>query len=235
MDPALLHAESRNRIQTFVRQHVTSSDFDCEIHHENRGRVYEAIGHHARELDADLVVIGRSVRPKVIPGSLLLTTGRVIANAYSPVLVVSRPVSGNYVHIVVEADLSSSPERTLTPVRDFGPDIRLTLLSRARAKPDGHASVVQRFQASLHRRRRERFESRAGDLLRQRGLSADRISIEMVAHDYDETLLSKLNDKEIDVVALRSLRQKLRDPDPAIPLLAELQRASCDVLAIAGA
>ena len=128
------------------------------------------------------------------------------------------------------------PQRGLwTPVRDFGPDIRLTLLSRARAKPDGHASVVQRFQARLHRCRRERFESRAGDLLRQRGLSADRISIEMVAHDYDETLLSKLNDKEIDVVALRSMRQKLRDPDPASPLLAELQRASCDVLAIAGA
>jgi nucleotide-binding universal stress UspA family protein len=232
-DTALLLAEIRDRIQTLVKQYVTPSDFDCEIHLESRGRVYEVIEHHARTVGADLVVIGRSTRPDVIPGSVLLTTGQVIVNAHCPVLVVSRPVAGNYVHILLEADLSTSPERALTPVRDFGPDIRLTLLSRGRAKPDGSAGVVQRLQASLQHRKCERFATRAADFVQQRGLSADRISIEVVEHNYDAALLSKLNDKEIDVVALRSMHEKLRHPDSASPLLAVLQTASCDVLAMA--
>ena len=231
-DSARLLAEIQDQVRTLVSQYVTS-DFGYGIHIESRGRVYEAIDQHARKVGADLVVIGRTTRPDVIPSSVLLTTSQVIVNAHCPVLVVSRPVSGNYLHILLDADLSSPPEKILTPVRDFGPDIRLTLMTPA--EPDASTSIVRRLYASLRHRKCERFAARAANFLQQRGLSADRMSIDVVERDYDAALLSKLNDKEFDVVGLRSMHRKLRRPETATRLLAALQAASCDILAMAKA
>jgi nucleotide-binding universal stress UspA family protein len=232
-DSARLLAETRDQVRSRVCQYVISSDFECEVHIESRGRVYEAIVHHAQKVRADLVMIGRTTRPYVVPSSVLLTTSQVIVNAHCPVLVVSQPVSGNYVRILLETNLSTSPEKILTPVRDFGPDIRVTLLRRARAEPDASTSIIRRFYTSLQRRKHERFAARATAFLQQRGLSPDRMSIDVVRGDYDATLLSKLNDKEVDVVGLRSMHQKLRHRDSASHLLAALQAASCDILAMA--
>jgi hypothetical protein len=93
---------------------------------------------------------------------------------------------------------------------------------------------MQRWHAGLQRRKRNRFRARAVDFLHQRGISPDRISIEWVAPDDKETLLAKLDGKEIDVVALSGVQSKLlREPSSANPLLDVLRRASCDVLVLA--
>jgi nucleotide-binding universal stress UspA family protein len=231
-DTTRLLAEIRDQVRTLVSQYV-ASDFGYEVHIESRGRVYEAINDHARKVGADLVVIGRTTRPDVIPSSVLLTTSQVIVNAHCPVLVVSRPVSRNYVHILLDTNLSASPEQILTPARDFGPDVRLTLMCGAPAEPDSLIGTVQRLYARLRRRKRERFAARAAKYLQQRGVSADRMSIDVVERDYDAALLSKLNDEEFDVVGLRSMHRKLRRPESATRLLAALQTASCDILAMA--
>jgi hypothetical protein len=52
---------------------------------------------------------------------------------------------------------------------------------------------------------------------------------------YNGALLSKLNDEEVDVVGLRDMHRTLRRPDSASHLLAALQTASCDILAVAKA
>lgn len=230
-EAALFHAEIRDRIRGLIGQHAASSDIDYEAHIENGGRVYEKVIEYAREVGADLVVIGRSARPDVLPGSVFLTTGHIITHSPVPVLVVTQPVSGNYGHILLETHLSISPKAVLTPARDFGPDIQLTLLIDSGFECQESAGIVQRLIAALRRRKHEKYMARAATLLKERGLSENRVSLDIVKHDYEAVLLSKLKDDEIDVVGLVRTHQKLRDQDSRINILAELQAASCDMLA----
>jgi nucleotide-binding universal stress UspA family protein len=227
---ARLQAEFGDRIRDFVDKHANSSNFKYEAHIENLGRVHERIIEYAHKVRADLVVIGRSTRLDV-PDSVFLTTGHVITSSPAPVLVVTQPVSGNYRHILLEAPLSISPEAALTPVCDFGPDIRLTLLINAKGESDASAGIVQRLISGFRRRKYDRYVARAASLLRIRRIDVDRLSRVVVEHDYEAVLLSKLKDKEIDVLGMVRMRRKLSNQGSGINILADLQTASCDLLA----
>nr|MBS0020132.1 universal stress protein [Gammaproteobacteria bacterium] len=100
---ALARDEMGERVRNFVGQYAGSSEIECEAHIESRGRVYERVIEYVRKVRADLVVIGRSMRPDVLPDAVFLTTGHVITDSPAPVLVVTQPVSGNYRHILLEA------------------------------------------------------------------------------------------------------------------------------------
>jgi hypothetical protein len=150
------------------------------------------------------------------------------------VLVITQAVSGNYRHILLEADLSISPETTLAPVCDFGPDIRLTLLINAEGEPRDPGGIVQRLVTRIRRRKYEKYVARAASLLGKRGIAEDRLRLAMVDRDYEEVLRSKLKDKEIDVVGMAGMRRKLRNRDTGSSILADLQTASCDLLAKPG-
>lgn len=227
---ARLKAEIGDRIRDFVRQTAGSLGFEYEGHIENLGRVHERIIECAHKVRADLVVIGRSTRLDV-PDSVFLTTGHVITNSPAPVLVVTQPVSGNYRHILLEAPLSISPEAALRPVCDFGPDFRLTLLINAEGESEDSAGIVRRLKTALRRRKYEKYVARIASLLRKRGIAVDRLSRAVVEHDYEVVLLSKLKDKEIDVVGMVQMRRRLSDQDSESNVLVDLQTASCDLLA----
>lgn len=231
---ALARAELGERVRDIVRQYAGSSELEYEAHIESRGRVYERVIEYVRKVRADLVVIGRSTRPDVLPDSVFLTTGHVISDAPAPVLVVTQPVSGNYRHILLETHLSNSPEAALAPVHDFGPDIRLTLLIDAEGMPQDSAGLIQRLITGIRRRRYEKYVARAASLLRKRGIAEDRLSPAVVEHDYEAVLLSKLKDEEIDVVGIVGMRRKLHNLDTGSNILADLQTASCDLLAKPG-
>jgi nucleotide-binding universal stress UspA family protein len=231
---ALVRAEVGNRVRNYIEQYAGSSDIEYEAHIESRGRVYERVVEYARKLRADVVVIGRSTRPDVLPDSVFLTTGRVITNSPAPVLVVTQPVSGNYRHILLEAQLSISPEAALAPVRDFGPDIRLTLLIDAEGETQNPAGLIQRVITGFRRRKYEKYLARAGRLLRIRGIAEERLSLVVVEHDYETVLLSKLKDEEIDIVGMVQMRRRLGNRDLGRSVLADLQTASCDLLAKRG-
>ena len=224
-------AEIGDRVRNFVGQYAGSSEIEYEAHIESRGRVYERVIEYVRKVRADLVVIGRSTRPDVLPDSVFLTTAHVITDSPAPVLVVTQPVSGNYRHILLEAPLSISPDAALTPVCDFGADIRLTLLINSEGESQGSAGIIQRLINGFRRRRYEKYVARATRLLRLRGIAEDRLSLAVVEQGYEAVLLSKLKDKEIDVVGMVRVRRKLRDQNPGSSILADLQTASCDLLA----
>lgn len=57
------------------------------------------------------------------------------------------------------------------------------------------------------------------------------MSLDVIKHDYEAVLLSKLKDKEIDVVGLVRMHHKLRNRGSGIDILADVQAASCDILA----
>jgi len=227
---ALFHVEIGDRIQDFVERHAGSSNIQYKAHIENRGRVHERVNEYTRKVRADLVVIGRSRRPDVLPDSVFLTTGHVITNSPAPVLVVTQPVSGNYQHIFLEAHVSISPEAAVAPVYDFGPDIRLTFLIDAEGEPQDSAGMIQRAITGFRRRKYEKYVARVTSLLRLRGIDEDQLSFAVVEHDYEAMLLSKLKDKEIDIVGMVRMRRKLINSDSGSSILANLQTASCDLL-----
>jgi hypothetical protein len=162
---------------------------------------------------------------------VFLTTGQIIKGSPAPVLVVTQPVSESYRHILLEAHLSVPPEALLTPVRDFGPDIRLTLLINSVSESHESAGVMQRLMARFRRRKCDKYVARAASLLQERGLSGTRMSLDLVKQDYEAVLLSKLKDQEIDVVGLVRIREKLGNRDSGVSILPHLQAASCDILA----
>lgn len=226
----LFDAEVSDQIRRFSGQYVASSDVEYEVHIESRGRVYEKVVEYARKLRADLVVIGRSARPDVLPDSVFLTTGQVITNSPAPVLVVTQPGSGSYRNILLETHLSMGPEEVLTPVRYFGPDIRLTLLINPPFRSQTSAGIVQRLITAFRRRKCDKYMTRAANLLGIRGAPGNRLSLAVVEDDYEAVLRSKLKDKEIDVVGFVRMHRKLGNQDPGSNFLTELQTASCDVL-----
>lgn len=225
-----IHAERGDQIQEFIGQYAATANIKYEVHIENYGRVYERVVEYAWEVRADLVVIGQSTRPDGIPNSVFLTTSQIVKNSSAPVLVVTQPVSGTYRHILLETHLSVSPGEVLTPARDFGPDIRMTLLVSSHIHPDGPVGVIQRFISGLRRLRCDHYLARAASLLQDRGNSGNRVSLDIVDHDYEAVLASKLKDEEIDVVGLVRMRQKLRKRDSEFNILAAVQDASCDFL-----
>lgn len=227
---ARIHAELGDRIQDFIGQYAASANIEYEVHIENYGRVYERVVEYASEVRADLVVIGQSTRPDGIPNSVFLTTSQIVKNSSAPVLVVTQPVSGTYRQIHLETHLSVSPGAVLTPARDFGPDIRLTLLINAKGESDDSAGILQRLISGWRRRRCDYYLARAASLLQGRGNSGKRVSLDIVEHDYEAVLASKLKDEEIDVVGLLRMRQKLRSRESEIDILAAVQVASCDFL-----
>ena len=227
-ESALLHDEIGDRIRDFVGLHAGSSSFEFVAHIENHGRVHERIIQYARTVHPDLVVIGRSARPDVLPDSVFLTTGQVLENAPVPVLVVIQPVSGNYRHILLEADLSTSPADVLKLVRAFGAESRLTLLAKSDVETD-NSGLLGRLSARLRRRSKEKFTARVmAPLVGWHSASA--VSVDFVSGDYEGALLSKLRDEEIDLVGLIHMRDKLRHRDSEIHIIAALQTATCDVL-----
>lgn len=227
-----LMGEIKDRVRSLVTRPTTGSAVDCEVHIESRGRVYDAVCHHARKTHADLIVIGRSVRTRSVPGSVLLTTGQVIAIAHCPVLVVTRPVLGNYRQVFLEARLSHRPEKLLTPVRDFGPDITLRVIAKDSEPSAERSSILGRLQAKWWYRKRDRFRARATRYLNQRGILADRVMIDLIEHDYDAALIRTLNDEDVELVVVNSMHHALRHTRSVNPFLAAMQEASCDILSV---
>lgn len=224
------HSALDERLREFVRSRAGTNEIDYDIHLETRGRTYDLIAQHARRTGADLIVVGRSKRLGDVPGSVLLTTGQVVAGSDCPVLVVTQPVSGNYRQIALESELSRSSERkVLSVICGFGPDVQLSVL---RSTIDNAASdgLLARVQARLRKRRQVKFAARAASQLRVHGLPDERLSVSETEGEPFDSLLSAFDDGRFDVVVLTAMRHKLSSPETRERLTKTVPAASCDAL-----
>lgn len=218
------------QIQDFVRQHSHPNAPPAIVHLEDRGDVPATIVQRARLLDAGLLVIGRSMRPEILPDAVFLRTGQILANSPVPVLVALTREPGKYRKILLEGDLSVSPTQALRLVREFGMRGQLKLFVRSAAE-SGNSGLFGRILNSLHQRRKERYRASARLAFESDGSAADHLSIEFRAGDIGHELFEKLTDKEFDLIGIQQVRRKLRHQDPKVHVITALQQATCDVLA----
>lgn len=226
--PALKH-EIAAELHDVIREHSASTYFDLVVHIENHGRVSERITEHARTLHADLVVLGRSERANVLPGSVLLTTGQVLANASVPVLVVTQPVTDNYRDILLEAEMAQSPAGLLTLISALGPDTRLTLLVSTDTETM-NLGVLAGFFSKVRRRKQEAYIQKLREHIREFGFDENLVLVELVPDDYESALISRLGDAHIDLIGLTRLDKRLRHMESGRHMIGALQTAACDIL-----
>jgi len=232
-ESATHHSALEERVGEFVRSRAESGAFDYDIHLETRGRTYELINQLGRKTAADLVVIGRSKRLSEVPGSVLLTTGQVVAGSDRPVLVVTQPVSGNYSRIALEATMSYAAERkVLSAVCAFGPDVQLTAFHRGFDKASA-GGLLEKIRRTMQVRRQSRFIARVATLLQKQGIVDERLSISETESDPFDTLQSALHESRFDVVALTAKRRMLQASALREELIRALQAARCDALLLA--
>lgn len=230
-ETAALHAALVTRIEKIIQDEAKSVELDSEVRIEYRRiRIYEAIHRHARSVRADLVVVGRSKSSEGFPRFVLLRTGRIVVNAYCPVLVVVRPVSREYLHVALEVDLSVYVENIIPLVLDFGKQVEMKILHRHPADPPH--GLLQRFLRGLRERRLRQYGAQAVRLLQARGLPDSQVSFETTSTGNTETLLAQLKDKDVDVVVVTDLYRKLQHPDTGDGLRSALRAVTCDVLCV---
>lgn len=230
---AWLRDEIRDRVRAFIVKHAGPSKVDFVVHLEMHGRVSEQIIQYAGTLSADLVVIGRSVRPDVLPGSVFLTTGQILAGSPAPVLVVTQPASRSYQQILLEADLSTSTADILPLARLLGAESRLRLLVKTDTALIG-AGLLGRLFSRLQRRRKEKFVDRVMLPLQEIMSSECEVTIDFISGDTGEELYSKLADDQIDLVGLIHMHDRLRHREMESQFIVALQSATCDVLCRSG-
>lgn len=222
--------ESRVRdfVDELVRERPELSNVEVVIHVEYHGRVHERILEHARSLQAELILIGRSSRAEVLPDTVLLTTGQVLAHAIAPVLVVTQPVAGAYRDVLVDVELTESPAAILKVIGAFGPDTRLTLLVSSDGTPGG--GILATLLSGVRRRRQESHIARLFSIAREYGFDENRVTVELVPDDYDQALRSRLTDASIDMIGLTRMDKRLRHEKSGNEMIGALQTAACDIL-----
>lgn len=216
-------------IREFIESHSATSDRECVIHVEHHGRIHERITGYARSVHAELVILGRSERAAVLPESVLLTTGQVVANAAVPVLVVTQPVAGDYRDVLLEVEMGESPGGLLKVISALGAEIRVTLLvSACTGEPQG--GFLARLLASARRRMQRAYIENLHAHARAAGIPATRISFEFVPDDYASALTAKLADSRFDVIGLTRMDKRLRHRASGQHMIGAIQAANCDIL-----
>lgn len=230
-------AEWRDRVTTyiedFVRQHANTNARPCIVHIEDRKHVPEAIVQRARLISADLIVIGRSNRPDVLPDAVFLKTGQILENSPVPVLVAMRRRPDAYQNIILEGDLSVPPTFALHLIRQLGITGQLKLMVKSGAAI-GHDGIFVRFLNRLQQRKKERYIAHARNAYESRDSVAGDLAIVFVPDNYRNTLYSSLSESSIDLACLIRVRRNLRHKEPKTHLITALQSATCDVLTIPG-
>jgi nucleotide-binding universal stress UspA family protein len=216
-------------IREFIQAHSASPDPECVIHVEHHGRIHERITEYARSVHAELVILGRSERAAVLPESVLLTTGQVVANAAVPVLVVTQPVAGDYRAVLLEVEMGESPGGLLKVISALGAGTRVTLLVSA-CTGEPQAGFLARLLSSARLRMQRAYIENLQAHARAAGIPASRISFEFVPDDYASALTAKLADSRFDVIGLTRMDKRLRHRASGQHMIGAIQAASCDIL-----
>jgi nucleotide-binding universal stress UspA family protein len=119
-------ASARTTIEQLLASLPSAADVKPEIA-INRGHDYEEILYHAREIGAELIVLGitRHTAYELFRGT---TAERLIRFGNLPVLLVKDPVAHNYERVLVATDNSPAAQRALECAVAIAPNAEFHLL-----------------------------------------------------------------------------------------------------------
>jgi nucleotide-binding universal stress UspA family protein len=116
----------RERLQGETSQAV-SQEITCHVRCE-RGKGFVSIIRSAREVAADLIVIGAHGQHLLRDNLLGTTAENLIRKAGIPVLVVKQPVHANYRRVLVPTDFSDESRKALLAAGTLAPAASIDLL-----------------------------------------------------------------------------------------------------------
>lgn len=204
--------------------------------HVAEGRPFVEIIRYARQVDANLIIVGalgRDARPTPLLGT---TAERVARKADRPVLVVRSPIDAPYRRCLVGIDFSQASVSALAAAVDVAPDAALDLVhafSLTGWKKLHRAGASELDRRELARSIEQNATERLSELLASQGLSRADVAV-LVQEGSAATLICRLaKQRHVDLIAVgasgtSALRQVL------LGVVAEhaIRDAHCDVLAV---
>lgn len=199
------------------------------------GRAHDVILQVARDLNADLAVIGpgvaRGLRERVF-GS---TADRISRCAPCPVLIVRKDVEGPYQRVLTGMDFSAHAAAALRWAQRIAPQARQTLihadeiplgLEQSMLKTGTSAADIDRYRAARARTARRRLH----EILTQPGLPGD-ADIRIRQGDPSTAILTLARRADLVVVGTQGLNAVAQKMLGSVARRV-LRRAPCDTLAV---
>lgn len=200
------------------------------------GEPHDRILSAAREVEADLIVIGANNRQSLRDRLLGGTADRVVRNATVPVLVVKRPVKCPYRKIVAAIDLETGSDHVAKAALDMG-NGRLTLVHVVDLPPPFvQALMLSGWGVAELSRERERRKSDARsrlDAMARRVCDSTSVRTEVILGEAASSLLDRSRRRGTDLMVIgreeRGVVERILLGSVALRLL---HQAASDVLIV---
>lgn len=133
---------------------ATAAEVTSEL---RRGTAYVEIIRRARDIDAELVVVGRHGKRPVRDLFVGSTASRLVRMGDTPILVVREPPAGGYRRVMVAIDLGDTSRRTLElAVRTAGAHAAVHVVHAFHVPFEGFLASTQRAREAVRREYGER-------------------------------------------------------------------------------
>jgi len=160
-----LSEKTLDKIRDFIEQNKRCANIDYEIHIKSKGRTYELIDKCARDVRADLVIMGLTNKYKNTPSFVSTTSERVIQTGNYPVLMVSHKVTGLYQNILFYLNMNDLSPRAFKLAFRFNPKGGFVFLPAFNVLPTVNGGFWGKRRAKRYFNKRERFINEARQTL----------------------------------------------------------------------